>query len=151
MGLQSAINTALATTAVAGHIAGQQKAAKVQEEALKKAESKEIESAKIKLEDEALKHEGFSEDEINKFHAYQAGITEPTDTEKGEEIRKQFDLMKSRLASNVYNSEAFAKMQMDAAFRQRILDLKSGSMDERSKLESLIDEGAIQYKRGGKR
>lgn len=118
MGIQNSLNSvtgSLAAAAVAGkHVKNQQAALKAQDE-------REIGQAENIMTEAALKGSGkFSDAAIKGYLAASMLGMKPTP-----EYQPKYDAMRAEVAQTVTNSEAFAKMQQDRAYRQRILDLGS--------------------------
>ena len=158
--IQNAVHGALGAATIAGGLkkhfneqdeatAKQAEANKLKAEEMQKAEDLEVNKATTKLEDMALRKMGYEDQDIKSYQGYQSGILEPSG-EKGKEILKKFDSMKADLANTVYTSEVMGKMRVDAAFRQRILDLDPEAFGKpQTETEKLIDYPELKLK-GGK-
>lgn len=119
--LLGAVGSVSGALVAAKHIKNQKDANAKQDEALKAQDEKEIGQAEGIMTEAALKGSGkFGEKDINAYLAASMLGMKPT-----AEYQPKYDEMRREVSDTVLQSETYAKMQQDRAFRQRILSLGS--------------------------
>lgn len=115
--IQNSVNNALGTITAGIGLA---KHVGAQEEQLKQQKEADIAKATNLMSEAALKGSGFKQEEVDAYLAANTLGMKPT-----ADYQPRYDIMRETVSNQVLQSETYAKMLQNNAFRQRLLDLGS--------------------------